>query len=769
MLLALRLCSLHRPLPPLHARFLTTFPTPTPTYYKTWDPTKRLLLPPQEPASVQADSTNDSRQRERRELRDTQTLKISHPSTIPWSVETSHAIRRLNRQLQTSANGDGRPHFRIGLWRAYVLAKSHIATLPSLMTDWAWDVLWDIQSKNHLRKRLWQSHLQEISRDMASVGRSATIGLRTAYLERLFCEGKEQEALDAWEDDHNNVQGALRHDHKPEHLELGAKLHALAGHPNRAKAILEQLFDLYPNWNSSARLSVLRAHTELESPTHHDTAKTLYLDLKERLGSNMTLEHYDACFVGFLQARHLRYAKQVFRDMVTDGQLATHFDYEHIEQVLKRLNMLYRLGTDIEKMTSIALQVLSILPQPYHAHVFKDWMRFAVVKNAPDAATQILDMMFRRGYRPNTAHFNFLLEALFRTKEGPRVLKAEDIGWRMIEEARKSSSKKLRLVPAPETISERANLAAETILDSEAARKVPKANATTFALIMEHHANKGQWEYVDYLKRQLRTTDMQPNAGFLNVVMTNHCRRGEYSKAWKTYKSLTNVPEGTPGVFPDGATIRCLWRTLRIALGDQASRDDPDLPTPRELLAETVSWWKCCCSRRDVERFRVGLAAASHEAIISLIMHCFSYTKDFAGSLVALHVARTFAVFPSDKAASILQNQAAWVDIERETVSVRSQYHRSNSHQKSLEKLSKVYYILLERRLERAGLKEDDFDTMSDEQLGDLGLNLLSEFIRVVMKRSYSPEAVEAMIDEAKKEAGVPDLSTGDLNAFSVA
>jgi hypothetical protein len=37
------------------------------------------------------------------------------------------------------------------------------------------------------------------------------------------------------------------------------------------------------------------------------------------------------------------------------------------------------------------------------------------------------------------------------------------------------------------------------------------------------------------------------------------------------------------------------------------------------------------------------------------------------------------------------------------------------------------------------------------------------------MKRSHPPEAVEAMIDEAKKEAGVPDLFTGDLDSFSVA
>jgi len=775
MLLALRSSSLHRPLRPLHARFLTTFPTPTPSYHKVWDPTKHSLLLPQELVKKRENDTpialaNDPRQLERQKLRDEQTVAIIHQ---PGNVEQSPFIRRLNFRLRAGVQQSDQLHLQFPLWRAYASAKKHIPILPSLMPERAWDVLWDTQVKGDEQDPSRQSRLEMLYRDMDSVGKTATVGQRIAYLESLFSAGREEEALSAWEKDHNwantAANTASRHDYKPEHLELGAKLYALARQPDRARDIMGKFLDLYPTWNTSVMVSVFRAHTELKSATHHDTAKTIYLELKEQLGSNMTLEHYDACFVGFLQARHLRYSKQVFRDMVKDGHLATAFSPEQIEEVLKRLNMLYRLGTDIEKMTGIALQVLSILPQPYHSHVFGDWMKSAVVRRAPEAAAQILDMMFSRGYQPDTVHFNLLLKALFRTKDEPRVLKAENIGWRMIEEARKASSKKLPSEPAPEIIAKKANVIAETVLDSEAARKVPKANITTFALIMQHHATNLQWEHVDYLTRQLQATDVQPNAAFMNVIMDNYCRKGKYSEAWKTYKSLTHVPEGTPGVFPDGASIRCLWKTLRIALGDHASRDDPGLPTPRELLAETALWWTRCRSRRDVEQFRMGLAAANHGAITSLMMHCFSYTQDLAGSLVALHVARTFSIFPSDKSAAILQNQAAWNDMHSETESVRSQYHHSKNYKNILEKLSRVYYILMERRLERAGLTEDSFDSMSDEQLGDFGLNLLSEFVRVVMKRSYPPDTVEAMIADAKKEVGVPDMSTGDMDSFTVA
>jgi hypothetical protein len=45
-------------------------------------------------------------------------------------------------------------------------------------------------------------------------------------------------------------------------------------------------------------------------------------------------------------------------------------------------------------------------------------------------------------------------------------------------------------------------------------------------------------------------------------------------------------------------------------------------------------------------------------------MHCFSYTQDLAGSLVALHVLRRyFDIFLTDKVAEILQRQMAWVDM----------------------------------------------------------------------------------------------------------
>ncbi|RMZ66557.1 pentatricopeptide repeat [Pyrenophora seminiperda CCB06] len=559
-----------------------------------------------------------------------------------------------------------------------------------------------------------------------------------------------------------------RQDYKPEHLEIGAKLHALAGHVDRSREIMEELFKLYPDWNTTIMMVIFRAHTSSEVREHHNIAKAIYTKMREQKGGSLTIADYDAWLLGFLEARHLSYTKQVFQDMVRDGCLDTTGTAEVIEQVLKRLHMVYRLGTDIAKMTSIALHAISVLPTAYHGHVFGDWMKAAVVDKAPQAAAQILDMMLKRGYKPETFHFNMLLKALIRTKDVPNVLKAENIGWRMIEQTGKISPRKLTRDTVPEIINKRSVQAAGA--NEDVTGYIPAANVTTFAMIMHHHATSLQWEHVDYLTRQLKKTTMEPNATIMNVFIDNKCRQGAYTEAWMIYKALTEPKPGENGVFPDGASFRCLWKTLRLALSDPVARSNPSLPTPRELLKEMVSWWMLIRNRYDADRFRIGIAAADKGAITSLIMHCFSYTQDLAGSLIALHVLRHhFDLLPTDKAAQILQRQMAWVDMTRESESERSQYFHSHSAGKNLAQIARVYDLLLQRRLERMELKDGEHEKLTDEQIGDVGLNLLSEFVRVVLKRSYPPEIVETMIDAARCAVGVPELPTGDMDAFEVA
>ena len=765
MLALYRLRCLPHSTPSFQTRFLRTLPRKIPEYVPRWDPTLHRTA---QSTSVLNDSTRTTaenpsfdfnRGAEREQLRD-KPVAIGTPGTNRTGGRT--VIKRLNQILKLVRNSNGQDaSLRAPLWRAYSLAKAFDPKLLARISDRVWDLLSITQSHR-------TAHMAQLYQDMNKAGRYTTSGQRAKYLEKIFLRGEVDQALREWEEDHRLGLNGVRMDYKPEHLEIGAKLHALTRNVDYSRNIMDELFRLYPNWDTSVMMAVFRAHTSSELQEHHDMAKQIYVRMKNQRGNTRSIKDYDAWLVGFLEMRSLSHAKQVFRDMVKDGYLATSGTAEQVSQVLKRLHMIYRLGTNIESMTSIALDAISVLPRGYHGHLFGDWLKSTVVQKTPQAAAQILEIMLKRGYRPETFHYNMFLRALIRTKEEANILKAENIGWRMVEAACEAGRHEVTPETIPAIIDKKIAEAPPT--SDEMTQRAPVADVTTFALIMQHHANSLQWEHVDYLSRQLKAARVKPNATIMNVLMDNKCRQGAYSEAWKIYKSLTEPQEGSNGVFPNGASIRCLWKTLRLALGDSTVQNKLDLPSPRELLAETVNWWTLCRSRYDADRFRMGLAGTDSGAITSLIMHCFSYNRDLAGSLVALHVLRhRLHIFPTDESAQILQRQMAWVDLADESAAVRGQYFHSRSNKKNTDRIAAVYDILLQRRLSRTGLKEGEFEKLTDEQIGDLGLNLLSEFIRVVLKRYHPPEVVEMMIDVARSVVGVPDLPTGDMDAFEVA
>jgi hypothetical protein len=754
----------------VHVRTLRTLPRPIPDYIKRWDPT--LHIPTRERLALLEDkkpretSSTDSSTRAKQVRQVLSCIgSKSEPITANAPFHKLKHLFRLAKARKIDHLGMRRP-----LWRAYKFVKYADGRLLSSLHSEEWDLLWKIQGIKTLRNERRALHLEELYSDMVSAGIVPSKSQRIDYLECLFLNGKDEQAIQEWETDDAEVQRLRTSKCEPEHLDLGVRLHAFAGSAARAQKIMDRLFEGFPNWDPMIMLHILRAYTSSDEARHHAIAYRIYGQMKDLLGLKMTIKDYDACLMGFLEAKNETYAMLVFGDMVRDGHLATAGSTKHVEAVLERLHMLYRLGTHISTMTSIALDAIKILPESYHGHVFGDWMKQAVVQQEPMAAAKILDMMFECGHTPETFHFNMLLKALLRTKESPNILKAENIGWQMIDQARQAHKRKLNRGSNATQIREKKGARQREILNAN--RKVPAADITTFALIMQHHAKSLQWEHVDYLARQLKESSMPPNDTIMNVLMDNKIRQGAYAKAWSIYKQHTSPTMDKPStrVFPNGASIRHLWVMLRLALGDGAARDDPTLPSPRELLKETVQWWMLCRSRYDAERFRTGAAGSSHGAITPMMLHCFSYTQDLPGALIVLHVLRhKFDIFPREEHVEVLQRQIAWTDLSGESEETRAQHYHAKSYKRNLERTSKIYNILLEQRFERLGLSEERVADMTEEEIGDYALNLLSEFVRVVLKRANPPEVVEAMIEAARLSIGCPDLPTGDMDAFEVA
>ncbi|KAJ4324824.1 hypothetical protein N0V94_001053 [Neodidymelliopsis sp. IMI 364377] len=697
---------------------------------------------------------------------DNRNIVIAHKPRNPRNPRNPRQARSVQRlqNLFNSADAKGRigASLSVPIWKAYSFAKEQDSAFPKRIPMGGWEILWRSQHGDYSDMHRRKAHLLELDRDLVAASKPRIAGQAIFRIERKFMAGIEEKALDEWE--YYRPDFATN----PEYLDSGARLYALAGLPEQAREIMEQVFELSSDWDTSVMMVVLRAHTSSNIKDHHDIARKLYSTMKERIGDGATIETYDAWLAGALEARSLPFAQEVFGDMVRGGYFSTEGPMSRVDEVLRRLHLLYALGTDISSMTSIALACLAILPQAYHGHIFGDWMKFAVVEKAPQATAQILDMMIQRGYEPEAFHFNMLLRALLRTEETTHVLKAEDIGWKMIEEARLAMRKDR---PSPQSrvkdIDQKSKNS--SIMDPTLKVPVPAASVSTFALIMHHHAKKLQWEHVDYLARQLKLADILPNTTIMNVLMDNKCRQGKFAEAWQLYRSLTHDLDTPASVFPDGESLRCLWKTLRIALANPAARRNENLPTPRALLRETVHWWTLCRSRYDADRFLQGLTAADHGAIAGLILHCFSYVQDLTGSLVALHVLRhKFDISPTMKAVQILHRQVAWVDVDEGHSTPSVHFSFGNNHEKKLQGIAQLYDFLGHRRAKKMYSSPEALEAASEEEFRDVHLETLSEFIRVVLVAKHPPELVEMLIEAAREAVGVPDLPTGDVTAFEV-
>ncbi|OSS55058.1 hypothetical protein B5807_00856 [Epicoccum nigrum] len=589
--------------------------------------------------------------------------------------------------------------------------------------------------------------------------------------ENMFMAGMQVEAFELWTTHLNENATAL------EYLDTGVRLYGLAGYPEMAREVMDDLLQLDPGWDLSVVIVVFRGYTSSLSQEHHDEARKLYRLIKDKMGPIGNLEAYDACIAGFLEAHLLEDAIQVFQDMVRDGALETEKSQSYVEDVLKRLDLMYALATDVSKTTSIAVAAIDVLPVAFHGHIFSDWLKSAITETSPKAAAHILYIMMQRGYEPETEHFNFLLRILFRTKDAENLLKAEKIGWKMIEQARISS-----VVTDKPPSGSRAHAIVEKlqngrVLDANSATAVPPASTTavppastsTFALMMRHYAVDAQWEHVDYLARQLQDANVEVNSTIMNVLIENKGQRGRFVEAWQIYRSLTNNPDQAETVFPDGQSIRVLWRTLRLALSDPENRNSPDLPTPRQLLRETFDWWILVRQRPDFDRFMRGLAAADLDAISKLVLHCFSYARDLPGVLVALHFLRDkFDIYATNEHIEIVMRQLAWTVLDHESESVRIQFGLSTNRSKGMKRMLRLYKQTYMRRLRRLGISQQDHLRYSEKEMYDLQLNVLSESIRTVMLAEYGPEEVEEMIQGAATAAGVPFMATGDMNVYDM-
>jgi hypothetical protein len=646
------------------------------------------------------------------------------------------------------------------LWDMYNITRKQKRHLLVLLVDKAWEILWQTQSipspsNIHPRQRL-----AIIAHDMESCGRPLGILQRVAALEKMFAEGEQEKALHFWEKYYQESAARQPHLGQPDYLELGARMYAASGNHSKATAILAQLFELHPSYDCHAVLPILLRHVRKGSREDKDKAFAAYEKIVEAFGSEFSLHQYDACLSGFLDADAPLYAAFTFRDMIRHKYLTKKTQTE-VYAAMQKLRLIFsKCATEVE-VNNAALEILTAFTKSrpsYQDQFFKAWLEALMKKGGVISASQAIELMYQRGVPPRAAHFNIFLSTLFRYGDAEIVQKAENAAWIMIDSASKHTQthrSKHSEVPFFE-------------------KKIfPPANPSTFALLVRYYTVTGQR---DRLREVLGNIDHTAYAGsteMLNLLLYSDHKSGRYNQVWEAfhrYQTRKDIPQesrlqkqAVVDVYsPNGRTYSILWQSLQNGLYEERNAINvyENQPKPRELMAQMIRWQSAReCSKLNTESTKNYFSESSIGKVIST---CFIYTSDLPGTLVSLHILhKLFGVGPTQKTFQTIIKHLSHEGGYRGK-SGREDKQSRRQYRLNVQTALRMYRIIYKKRQEQYSLVLDRTGYDVNQ------LEVLSELIRTFMLRKYPPGEVERLIAEAKVQMGVPDLPTGELDAFNI-
>lgn len=671
-------------------------------------------------------------------------------------------LKRLTASLREAALHPGSVTRRKELWRWYCRAKYSVPALPAMLPQRAWHVLWETQSVQSPTNPDRLLHINQILDDMTALGLRLTPNQRNAYVEALVALGKTDAAVQRWEQEYEESQGS---DH--ESLQLGVKLFADIGHLDRAHDVLQEYLKRHPQEDPRSILLLISAN--IKKGNDH-MAFALYSLLRSKLRSEMTMDDYDAVALLFLDANKKDLALGVFRDMMLQGNHALErgdFSKEKQEELykalFKRMGALRSYGVDANDLNNVSLTAMSTLPYQWQNKFFYgSWVKKLIGMGQLDGASKVLELMYEREIEPDPKHINGLLGAFMRSGDPALQERGEKLGWSMIERRLQFTwRRRQRKRGEHHSLADSVYKTEEGItVPIHVGRPIPRATIETFNVLALHYLVKKKWAYIRHLHRMLRPAEMDMNSHFLNHVLYMELYEMGHKSAWRHF---IKYARRTP---PDVETYNCLWSGEVRHLDCLKNEDRSGFPLPRQLFSIMATW----LSSMDARRKKAALEDITLELYVKIVQ-CFCAEKDFAGCLVAMHgLANSFKQYPDHAIASVITTSVSNLpEYQVPTVRARRGRQQIPVSKVNLQNTGKALSALVRRRNTSALEHGIDNDKLDTEARAVENLNLLSEFIRVVLVRTTgNVETVEPMIEQAAREMGFPKMNTGDVDASNV-
>ncbi|KAI9770250.1 MAG: hypothetical protein M1840_003407 [Geoglossum simile] len=671
----------------------------------------------------------------------------------PLPREGQLYLDKLNGFLREAVSRPVDPKVRRELWRWYSRCKQNLPPFLHLIPREAWDILYDTQNRLSVSNPDRLAHIKVILEDMAATGCELQGYQRIAYIEALFLEGDKERAISEWEGEVKKI-GVLD-EFSEQFWGLGVRMFASAGDPQRAQNTAHILLSSRRGADARIWLPVITSWNKAGEENGFRAAWDLYVRLKDRLGSGMSMGDYDNVSMSFLTAGKKDLALAVFRDMMlagssSEGEDSTSFYGRSLNLVAN----LQSTSPDPSELNSVSLQALTVLPRRFQNKFFYgSWMKKLIGMGEVDSAVMVVELMYERGVDPDARHLNGIIGAWIRTGKVESRKKAEEMAWSMIEERLDMVRKRHTLGPkTPATHSGGAGDYVE--LPRFMRRRVPPATIETFSILVQYYLRRGKLGEVEKLSRHLQLAEIKPNSFYMNHLLYSLLRGHGQGEAWEMYINMTH--EG--GVQPDVSTFACLWDCMKIHVDKLRNQNKEGFPEPRRLFREMATWfpkWRA----RDLEEVS--------KELYNQIIRCFSLAEDQVGTLVALHAIKgMFGIHPDQSTVRIIVLQIARLG-GPDPLSKRLNLSTSNT-KTNVAKVLNVLEKLAQRRnamLEQGVIQVDENNAVGEEEKT---LWLVSELLRVVIARGQEAGKVTEELQNAATEMGVEggESITGYLDSI---
>ncbi|KAI5291639.1 hypothetical protein KEM55_008308, partial [Ascosphaera atra] len=362
------------------------------------------------------------------------------PYEVNVDIQDIHRayVSEFNKSLQ-ALHKESTPLTRREAMRYYRRCKGLVPGFLSFLPNEALELLWKsmMNARGEEHRAARGSVLAE---DILNNGKHFSQSQWIDYLELLHENGKSEQALGHW----RSRQGFLDFRDNVEcnrFWHVGLKLLIANNELAEARAIAFKVISKTLSENPKGKeivrilIPVIIGYAKSTLPQSAEWAWLLYVRVRQTLAEKITMEDYDTLSIGFLRAGRGNEALAVFKDMMVTYKRKECDSVKLYTASIGPLKGVEDLGSiTAADLNKVNLGALTVLPKSLvNKFFFASWIKKLIGMNEVDCAASVVELMFERDVKPDAKHLNGLIGAWLRTGSSKHRIKAETLGWSMIQ------------------------------------------------------------------------------------------------------------------------------------------------------------------------------------------------------------------------------------------------------------------------------------------------------------------------------------------------